>query len=297
MSVFTGSVQVVVTAFKIFQRIVVLTIDIYHQPMYNVVAFMWRWLYLFANERHEKIIKIINQKSSVTVSELMKLFGVSIETIRRDLEYLEQQNALERVHGGAICCKKVNPFSSLNSRIAEHKEQKLCLSKTACKFIIENDVIAIDSGSTAMEFASVIKKSFNSLTVVTNSPEVLNFLSEKENFTFIQIGGQYLKEEQAFYGHIAEDAIRNLHFQKAFIFPSSISLQQGAGVFVHELVNVQKAYMQNADEVFILADSSKFETSATIKLCGLVSRRLITDNELSDEIYDIYKDNHVDITR
>jgi DeoR/GlpR family transcriptional regulator of sugar metabolism len=262
-----------------------------------MVASMWRWLHLFANERYEKILKILNQKASVTVSELMKLFGVSIETVRRDLEYLEQQNALTRVHGGAISCKKVDSFFSLCTRITEHKQQKLRLSKTACKFIKENDVIAIDSGSTAMELAAAIKQVFNHLTVVTNSPEVLNFLSEKESFTLIQTGGQYLKEEQAFYGHITQDAIRHLHFQKAFIFPSAISLQQGAGVFVHDLVDVQKAYMQNADEVFILADSSKFETSAVIKLCDLFSYHLITDDELSDEIYNIYKDNHIDIIR
>lgn len=252
---------------------------------------------MFANERYEKILKITNEKSSVTVSELMKLFGVSIETVRRDLEYLEQQNALKRVHGGAVSCKKFHSFSSLGNRMTENKEEKLYLSKTASAFIKENDIIAIDSGSTAIELATVLKQSFRCLTIVTNSPTVLNLLSENDGFTLIQIGGQYLKNEQAFYGHIAEDAIQRLHFHKAFIFPSAISLQQGVGVFVHELFNVQKAYMQNADEVFILADSSKFETYAPIKLCHLSSYHLITDNKLSKEIYDLYKKNHIDIIR
>ncbi len=252
---------------------------------------------MFSNERYEKIIEILNEKSSVTVSELRKLFGVSIETVRRDLEYLEQQNALTRVHGGAISRKRFNSFSSLGNRITEHKEEKLYLSKTASAFIKENDVIAIDSGSTAIELATVIKQSFRHLTIVTNSPTVLNLLAENDGFTLIQIGGQYLKNEQAFYGHIAEDVIHNLHFQKAFIFPSAISLQQGAGDIVHELVNVQKSYIRNADEVFILADSSKFETFAPIKLCDLFSCYLITDNKLSNEIYDLYKKNHINIIR
>jgi DeoR/GlpR family transcriptional regulator of sugar metabolism len=252
---------------------------------------------LFANERYEKIIKILNEKSSVKVSELMKLFGVSIETVRRDLEYLEQQNALKRVHGGAVSRKKFHSFSSLGNRMTEHKEEKIYLSKTASTFIKENDIIAIDSGSTAIELANVIKQSFRNLTIVTNSPTVLNLLSENDGFTVIQIGGQYLKNEQAFYGHIAEDAIQHLHFQKAFVFPSAISLQQGAGDFVHELVNVQKAYIRNADEVFILADSSKFETFAPIKLCDLFSYHVITDNKLSNETYDLYKKNHINIIR
>jgi DeoR/GlpR family transcriptional regulator of sugar metabolism len=252
---------------------------------------------LFANERYEKIMQIISEKSSVTVSELMKLFGVSNETVRRDLEYLEKQNALRRVHGGAVSSKKILPFSSLDNRMTEHREEKLYLSKTASAFIRENDIIAIDSGSTAIELATVLKQSFRCLTIVTNSPAVLNLLSESDGFTLIQIGGRYLKDEEAFYGHIAEDAIHRLHFQKAFIFPSAISLQQGAGVFVHELVNVEKAFMQNADEVFMLADSSKFETFASIKLCDLFSCHLITDNKLPNEIYNLYKKNHIEIIK
>lgn len=258
---------------------------------------MWRWLHLFAYERYKVITDLIKQKSSVTVSELMKLFGVSIETIRRDLEYLEQQNALTRVHGGAVSCKKVQSYSSLGNRTTECKEEKLYLSKTASTFIKENDVIAIDSGSTAMELASVLNQTFKNLTVATNSPEVFHLLSENDGFTVIQIGGQYLKNEQAFYGHITEEAIARLHFQKVFIFPSAISLQQGVGVFVHELVNVEKALMQNADEVFILADSSKFETTATIKLCDLFSYHLVTDNKLSDGIYELYKENNINIIK
>ena len=252
---------------------------------------------MFAHERYEKIINLLNEKSSVTVSELIKLFGVSIETVRRDLEYLERQNALKRVHGGAVSCKKFQSFNSLDNRMTEHREEKLHLSKTACAFIKENDIIAIDSGSTAIELASVIKQSFRHLTIVTNSPTVMNLLSENDGLTIILIGGLYLKKEQAFYGHIAEDAINSLHFQKAFIFPSAISLQQGAGVFVHELVNVQRAFMQNAEKVFILAVSSKFETSALIKLCDLYPYHLITDNKLPNEIYELYKKNRINIIR
>ena len=68
-------------------------------------------------------------------------------------------------------------------------------------------------------------------------------------------------------------------------------------MFVHELVNVEKALMQNADEVFILADSSKFETTASIRLCSLFPHRLVTDDKLSDEIYNLYLKNHINIIR
>ena len=105
-----------------------------------------------------------------------------------------------------------------------------------------------------------------------------------------QIGGRYLHEEKAFYGHLALDAINRLHVAKAFIFPSAVSLKNGASEFVHELFEIQRAYMRNADEVFILADSTKFETTANIKLCDLSpSLKIITDSQLPDPIYELYR--------
>jgi len=253
---------------------------------------------LFANERRVRIVELLERKSSISVSELMKLFGVSIETVRRDLEYLENQQALKRVHGGAVSNRKMKSFANLENRMEENRALKQNLARNTIPFISDNDTIAIDSGSTAMELVPLLKEHFHKLTIVTNSPEVFGSLCDTDGFTLIQIGGQYLRDEKAFYGHMALDAIDRLHFSKAFIFPSAISLHGGIGVFVHELFDIQRAYIRNADEVFILADSTKFETSATIKLCDLsASHKIITDRELPEDIYARYKKNAVQIIK
>jgi len=251
---------------------------------------------LFANERYLKILDLLDQESSVTVSELMKLFGVSIETVRRDLEHLEKQGLLTRVHGGAISNKKMNKFEKLESRMSENRALKQQLAKIAVRYIRENDTIAIDSGSTAMELVPFIKSQFRRLTIVTNSPEVLNAFSDMDTYELIQIGGQYLRDEKAFYGHLALDAINRLHFSKAFIFPSAISLRHGVGVFVHELFDIERAFMHNADEVFMLADHSKFEKTATIKLCDVTtSYKFITDSEMPAQVYERYRKHSIQI--
>jgi DeoR/GlpR family transcriptional regulator of sugar metabolism len=253
---------------------------------------------LFANERYAKIVEMLRGRSTVTVSELMKLFGVSIETVRRDLQYLEGQHVLKRVHGGAVSNHKMKSFAKLDERMSENKQLKQQIAQIALPFIHDGDTIAIDSGSTAMELVPLLKERRQRLTIITNSPEVFGSLCNTEGFQLILIGGQYLREERAFYGHIAMDAINRLHFSKAFIFPSSVSLMNGIGVFVHELFDIQRAYINNADEVFILADSTKFETSATIKLCDLSpSFNLITDSGMSEHTYKLYKENGFQIRK
>lgn len=251
---------------------------------------------MFANERRAKIVDMLEKQSSVTVADLMTQFHVSIETVRRDLEFLEKQQALKRVHGGAVSISRMKKLDKLESRLSENNALKQNLSQIAARFVSENDTIAIDSGSTALELAHLLKDHYRRLTVVTNSPEVFGIVSEAEDFEVILIGGQFMREEQAFYGHLALDAVQRLHFSKAFVFPNTISLRQGAGVFVHELFEIQRAYIQHADEVFILADSSKFETTATIKLCDLLpSYRVITDSNLPDDLLQLYRKRGIQI--
>lgn len=253
---------------------------------------------MFANERRLKIAELVADKQSVTVSDLMKRFGVSIETIRRDLEYLEKQRVLSRVHGGAVTLKKMQRFSQLSERLSENREQKRRLSQRAADCIVEGDRIAIDSGSTAIELAQVLRERFHTLTIVTNSPEVFEMLYPVEGFELIQTGGFYMKSERAFHGYITVDTLRGLHVSKSLIFPSAISLQYGVGVYVPELLEVERALMEIADETILLADSSKFETTGALKLCDLKSiHRLVTDGDLSDAVYRLYAEAGVPILR
>ena len=253
---------------------------------------------MFANERRVKIAEMVARQQSVTVAELMEQFDVSIETIRRDLECLEKQRVLSRVHGGAITVRKMQRFTQLSERISENRESKRQLSLTAAELIEEGDRIAIDSGSTAIELAQVLRERFRELTIVTNSPEVFDLLCPVEGFRLIQAGGFFLREENAFCGHLTVDTLRGLHVSKTLLFPSAVSLQYGIGVYIPELLEVQRAFMEIADETIALADSSKFETTAALKLCSLSSiHRFVTDSALSDAVYRRYLEKGIPLLR
>ena len=254
---------------------------------------------MFANERQQLILDELSQRHSITVSELVERFHVSTETIRRDLETMEKQTLLKRVHGGAISILKTNRFEDVNKRTTSNVELKTELCKTALSFIEDGDVIAIDSGTTAATLALAIKKrSFHSLTVITYSSEVFTILSDCPNCEIIITGGSYLPKERIFCGFLSHEALKHYHFTKSFVIPSALSLAYGAQDFIPEVYENQLSLIRNTEQLFLLADHTKFETSGNLKLCELLPEYIvITDSGLPDSIYEQYRRQQINLIR
>lgn len=251
---------------------------------------------MFANERQNKIYELIQRNGAVTTSSLVNTFGVSIETIRRDLLSLENQGKLSRVHGGAVEKISMKPMHSLKQRNEEYSDQKHNLSVKASEFIAEEDIIAIDTGSTAILFAEVIKERFSRLTVITHSLDVFNILCSHKDFSVILCGGHFLQSENAFCGFLTLNMIDTLHINKAFIFPSAVSLEYGICDYHRDLYQIQKKFIQSSDDIYILADSTKFEKKALLKLDDMKDNyKYITDYKLSEDLKNLYKENNIKI--
>jgi len=251
---------------------------------------------LLAKERQDLIYQQLQREGAVTVATLVETFQVSLETIRRDLLAMEKQGLLSRVHGGAISAGNMTPMISLKQRNLEHNEGKRELAQKVLSFINEDDIIGIDSGSTAIPVAEAVKSCFSRLTVVTHSSDVFDILKDHADFTVILCGGHYLKNENAFYGPVALKTLRGLHVKKAFVFPSSVSLEFGIGNTFQELHLMQQQLLSNADQVYILADSSKFEKRSLLKLSDMKQEYCyISDNSLSEELRRLYAENNLRI--
>ena len=246
---------------------------------------------MLARERQSEITKMICEKGAVNTTLLVKIFNVSIETIRRDLLELEKQGLLQRVHGGAVTVGKMKHMAELPQRIEQNKVDKMELCETAAMLVEENDIISIDCGSTAIYFAEALKRRLSKLTIVTHSLDVFNILTEKEGFQVILCAGYFMKKEKAFYGHLTMETLKNLHVQKAFLFPSAISQQGGIGDFSEELQQVQRQMMQSSDRVYFLADHDKFEKHALLKLCDMSTNYVyVTDEKLNPSYKQLYQD-------
>ncbi len=251
---------------------------------------------MLANERRNKICEILSKQNAVSSTELFSLFNVSMETIRRDLLALEEEGKLTRVHGGAVSKGNMKSFFSFSERVKSFSSEKHELSLKALEFIEENDIIAIDAGSTAIVFAEAIKKNFSSLNIITFSLDVFNILSEHKNMNVILCGGHYQKSEKAFYGELALDTFKKLHVKKAFVFPSAVSLDGGICDYQQTYYQMQRYLFKCADEVFVLADSSKFEKKALLHLAPMSHEyKYITDSKLPEIFLKLYRNNNFNI--
>ena len=253
---------------------------------------------MFMTERQNIIYQLIKENGAVTVAELVKKFSVSDETVRRDLKHLEDDKLLKRVHGGAISVVRTKTISNYTQCLDENSALKYELSEYAMEFINDGDIIAVDAGTTALEFAEVLAKSGKKITVITHSLAVFERLKNISDITGILIGGFFSTDENAFTGPLAITMIKKLHANKVFIFPSGISLCFGISDFHFDLALIQQELLNITEEVIVCADSSKFETASAISLCELSpAHTYVTDSKLSDNIYQLYIENNLKIVK
>ena len=249
-------------------------------------------------ERQSYIKETAKKSGAVKTDDLMKRFNVSAETIRRDLIELEAQGVLHRVYGGAVACGGTVANKHLDERIDDFREQKRELSEYAASLVNEGDIIAIDEGTTALEFAEVLAQRFKKLTVVTHSLDVLEKLKHLRGINVILCGGTYMSDENALCGEITASCYEKIHVMKSFIFPSAISLKDGIMCVSNDLMRIQKVMLEIADQIIIMADGSKFEKNGLYKLCPLSQSFVyVSDSSVSQDLIQLYKQNGINLLR
>lgn len=251
---------------------------------------------MLANRRHELICNMLRAEGAVTASHLVEKFGVSLETVRRDLLLLEKAGLLRRVHGGAVSLGEMKPSKPFQSRHGDCTREKEQLCEKAAQLVNEGDYIAIGTGSTPVYFAQVLKKRFQKLTVVTYSYNVFEVLSDMPEYDLILLGGQFMPQEQCFYGQLTMDALQELRVMKSFVFPAAISMEFGIFGYAPDLYPLQRQLLACCDQAYILADSSKFERKALYKVDQMRSEYIyVTDSKLPEELAQIYRENGLQV--
>lgn len=249
---------------------------------------------MFAKERQALICELLRKQGAVTTAGLVEQFQVSIETVRRDLLVLERGGQLTRVHGGAVTLGDMQPFPTLQQRNQTQSGEKRALSQIATRFLSEGDIIALDSGSTANVFAQVLLETFRELTVVTYCRDVFELLCDR--FEVLLCSGHYIKEERTFFGSLTQETLAKLHVQKVFLCPSAISLEHGICDCQPQIYPLQKQLLHCGEEIFVLADSRKFEKKALYQIAPMQPEyRYITDSALPDGLKQLYEENDIRI--
>ena len=238
---------------------------------------------MFALERQKVILEKLNFEGAVWVSKLSTELGVTEETIRRDLEKLENQEVLVRTHGGAVPVTESSYELSLEKRKQTNLVAKEKLARSAVEHILPGDTIFLDSSTTTFYIAKEIKKLKN-ITVVSNSLRVINELSNAENIKTIGVGG-VVSNNQSMVGYLAENTIKNNFYAMKFFFSSKgVSLEAGIMESNDMECAIKKQMIANATEKYYLCDASKIGRVGFYKLLPIDEiDYFITDATLGDE--------------
>lgn len=246
---------------------------------------------MLAQQRYTLILNLLAQNGIVHTADLVSRLNVSSETIRKDLDYLGREGRLTRVHGGAVPITVSEPsthkqpeYSSLQLRNTQHMEQKAAITRYAVSLVRENQVVALDYGSTSYMMAQALKESFDQLTIVTNSIQNALLLGDSPNFTVILTGGILNNKEYTLVDTVSP-LLNQLHIDTFFMTVSGIDPKVGCTDLGFSEANMQN-WMRNASShTIVLADSSKFGKASLVKVCAIDDVDLIvTDAGLSDEM-------------
>lgn len=248
---------------------------------------------MLPQQRREKILDLIREDGHAKVLQLSKIFKVTEVTIRQDLEKLEKDGVIEREHGGAYLKNIGLNVKNIVLQNQEHLPEKAAIARKALEYINDGDTIILDSGSTTTEIAKLIT-GFKNLTVITNSLNIALTLGVDTDINLVVTGGEFKAPTLSLTGQKAADFFEGLHVDKLFLATAGITLKSGLTYPSISDIVVKRAMIESANEVYLVADSSKIGKSSFASLGALsLIDFLITDSKISKEDISMLKRNDI----
>lgn len=245
--------------------------------------------YTDAAERRDLIVKYLEQNGQVDVAYLSKKLDVSDMTVRRDLEKLEKEEKLIRVHGGARILKKTMYEAVLSERVRDNFEYKDEIGRYCMRFIEDGDVIALDASSTALALARNITAK---VQVVTNNISIAQELSLKENVDIVLLGGNVRKKSCSTVGFTAVAMMRELLVDKLFLSSKALAFEYGISDATQSEGEMKRAMIKSSNKVILMADCTKLGTRAFYRVGSVECADIIVTNYL--EAYSDTQQNFID---
>lgn len=211
--------------------------------------------------RIKEIENYIKDVKVASLEDLLKKFDVSIQTLRRDLKELENKNVIRKVYGGIVYNEQnvsKSEVIDIRSREIENLEAKKEIGKLAAQVLEKNDVIFIDSGTTACQIIPNIRENLN-LTVITHSVVAFEMLEKRTDIKVILLGGEYRSKVRSFFFDVS---LLHYNFTKCFISAYGLSLENGLTNMDNFEGMVKKHVILSSKEVYVLVDQTKFSRFA-----------------------------------
>ena len=248
---------------------------------------------MLAIERKNQILTILQEDKRVLVSDLSLRFNVSEETVRRDLEKLENEGYVVKTYGGAVIKEENNADLPYFIRKKKNVIGKQRIAELAAELISDGESVMLDASSTAVFIAKKIKNKKN-LTIITSSVEIIFELADVGGWKIISTGGEMKEGSLSLIGSRAENAVKNYNADKAFISCKGLDIKSGI-TDTNEMNAIIKTAMFSSSECRVLAiDSSKFNLKSFAKIADIKEADvIITDKKPDGKWLDYFENNKI----
>lgn len=237
------------------------------------------------DNRRNRILALMEKNPRVRVDELADILEVSLITIRRDLQYLEDKKLLVRTHGGAVASK--NPMDEITL-------YRKLIAEFAAGFVTDNDTLFINTSSNALKILEHI--SCSNVTVITNNGKAIH-CDHSQEVNVVLTGGELRYPKEAMVGDFALRNLQTIYAKKAFIGCSGISAENGMTTELFNEVSINEMMVSHAtQEVYVLADHTKIGKNSSFVSCPIDKiKYLITDEKASTEALDLIREKGVTV--
>ncbi|HXZ74230.1 MAG TPA: DeoR/GlpR family DNA-binding transcription regulator, partial [Streptosporangiaceae bacterium] len=207
---------------------------------------------MLPTQRRQAILAQVRERAAVSAEDLSRQFGVSVETIRRDLRRLQERGLLERVYGGAARPSGRSSEGSFAARSARHPDRKRAIAALAASLVEPEETVVIDVGTTALEVARALPASFRG-RVLTNSVPAAMELSARSDVELLLCGGQVRAGDGACAGAHAEAFFGEFYADRAFLGSGGVHPEAGLTDYYPAEVAVRRTIIDHTAATYVLA--------------------------------------------
>ena len=250
---------------------------------------------MLAIERRNSILAKLSAEGKVIVADLSREFNVTEETIRRDLEKLDNEGLAKKTYGGAVINQSLHTDLPFNVRKRTNVELKQKIAEKIAEMIHDGDYIMLDASSTAIYVTKCITNRKN-ITLITNSVEIMLELADKTDWNVLSTGGSMKKGALSLVGTSAERMIRGFHVDIAVCSSKGIDMNMGITDSNEKDSVIKQAIFSAAEHKILAVDSTKFDKISFVHVCDIGDvNTVVTDSQPSDRWVEHFKEKNVNL--
>jgi len=244
------------------------------------------------NNRHVKLLELVNASGRIEVATLSDRLDVSQVTIRKDLVLLEENGLLKREHGFAVMISS----DDISTRLAFNYDVKRKIAALAAKIVENGETVMIESGSCCALLAKELANNKRDVTIITNSAFIASYIRKCPHIKIVLLGGDYQPESQVLVGPITRKCIEGFYIDKLFVGTDGFTEKVGFSGKNHLRTETVRAMAENANSVIVLTESIKFSKQGVVAQFKTNEvTTIITDNKIPEGVKNILLKNNVDV--